>query len=261
MRDSKFIDEFNYDDVVFDDRDYGCYDPTPKEEELIEKNNKIIPEVKSKLRDKMIEVPDIIYRCSGIKVLGKRLKSLIFTTDVAILKNNNAQATIAVYPFTPQLAVMDAIIEVSSVPTFVGVGGGPTPPKRAIDLALHAELKGAYGVVLNAPTKIETIKAVADYVDIAVICTVASMEEDFMKKIEAGANILNVSGGKNTPELVEKIRKTVGEEFPIIATGGPSDEAIISTITAGANAITFTPPTTAEIFAKVMESYRTELKD
>lgn len=242
-------------------RDYGHYSPTPAEEKLIEKHNKIIPEVESKLRDKMIKVPEIIYRSSGIKVLGKRLKSLIFTTDVAILKNNNAQATIAVYPFTPQLAVTDAIIEVSSVPTFVGVGGGPTPPNRAIDLALHAELKGAYGVVLNAPTKIETIKAVADHVDIAVISTVASLDDDFMKKIRAGANILNVSGGKDTPELVAKIRRELGPEFPIIATGGPSDETIISTITAGANAITYTPPTTAEIFEKVMASYRIKLEN
>lgn len=244
-----------------EERDYGHYSPTAAEEKLIEKHNRVIPEVESRLRGKMIKVPEIIYRSSGIKVLGKRIKSLIFTTDVAILKNNNAQATIAVYPFTPQLAVTDAIIEVSSVPTFVGVGGGPTPPRRAIDLALHAELKGAYGVVLNAPTKLETIKAVAENIDIAVICTVASLDEDFMKKVEAGANILNISGGKHTPELVAKVRKEVGEDFPIIATGGPSDESIINTITAGANAITYTPPTTAEIFEQVMDSYRVKLED
>lgn len=242
-------------------RDYGTHIITETEEKQIAKSTKIIPEVHSQLRSKMIKIPEIIYRASGIKVLGKRIKSLIFTTDVAIMKNNNAEATIGVYPFTPQLAVMDAVIEVSSVPAFVGVGGGPTPPQRAVDLALHAELKGAYGVVLNAPTKLETIRAVANNVDIAVVCTVASLEEDFMKKVEAGANILNISGGKNTAKLVKKVRDTLGPKFPIIATGGPTDETILETIIAGANAITFTPPTSAEIFEKVMASYRTELID
>lgn len=242
-------------------RDYGHHIISETEERQIEKSNKIIPEIHSKLRGKMITLPDIIYRASGIKVLGKRIKSLIFTTDVAIMKNNNAQATIGVYPFTPQLAVIDAVIEVSSVPAFVGVGGGPTPPRRAVDLALHAELKGAYGVVLNAPTKLETIRAVADNVDIAVVCTVASLNEDFMKKVEAGANIINVSGGKDTAVIVGKIRDALGPEFPIIATGGPKDETIVDTIIAGANAITYTPPTTAEIFEGVMEGYRTKLEE
>lgn len=242
-------------------RPYGNHVITKQEELQIEKVTKIIPEVESKLRGKMIKVPEIIYKCSGIKVLGRRIKSLIFTTDAAIIKNNNAQATIGVYPFTPQLAVMEAVIELSSVPAFVGVGGGPTPPKRAVDMALAAELKGAYGVVLNAPTKLETIKAVADNVDIAVVCTVASVNDDFMKKVQAGANILNISGGKETAQIVRKVRETLGPEFPIIATGGPTDETILETIMAGANAITYTPPSTAEIFEVVMESYRDKIED
>lgn len=242
-------------------RSYGNHVITKQEEVQIEKVTKIIPEVESKLRGKMIKVPEIIYKCSGIKVLGKRIKSLIFTTDAAIIKNNNAQATIGVYPFTPQLAVMEAVIELSSVPAFVGVGGGPTPPKRAVEMALTAELKGAYGVVLNAPTKLETIKAVAENVDIAVVCTVASVNDDFMKKVKAGANILNISGGKDTAKIVKNVREKLGPEFPIIATGGPTDETILETIMAGANAITYTPPTTAEIFEVVMESYRDKIED
>lgn len=242
-------------------RSYGNHVIAKQEEVQIEKVTKIIPEVESKLRGKMIKVPEIIYKCSGIKVLGKRIKSLIFTTDAAIIKNNNAQATIGVYPFTPQLAVMEAVIELSSVPAFVGVGGGPTPPQRAVDMALSAELKGAYGVVLNAPTKLETIRAVADNVDIAVVCTVASVSDDFMKKVDAGANILNISGGKDTAKIVKKVRETLGPEFPIIATGGPTDETILETIMAGANAITYTPPSTAEIFEVVMDSYRDKIED
>lgn len=230
-------------------------------DETILKKSKFVPEVESKLRGKMIHVPESIYRCSGIKVLGKRIKSLIFSTDVAIIKNNNADSTIAVYPFTPQLAVMEAILTTSSVPVFTGVGGGPTPVIRAVAMALQAELMGAYGVVLNAPTKNDMIREVAKNLDIPVICTVASIEDDYKGKIHAGASILNISGGKHTADLVRKIRQDIGETFPIIATGGPTDEYILQTIEAGANAITYTPPTSAEIFAKVMASYRHVLED
>ena len=44
--------------------------------------------------------------------------------------------------------------------------------------------------------------------------------------------------------------------MPIIATGGPTDESITATIEAGANAITWTPPSCAEIFRGIMERYR-----
>lgn len=236
--------------------EYGYYIPTETEEKAINKQSKFIPEVKSKLRDKSIKVPEAIYRCSGIKVLGQRLKSFVFTTDVAIIQNCNAQGILSVYPFTPQLSVMESILNVSSTPVFTGVGGGPTPMNRVINMAMQAELKGAHGVVLNAPTRNQVIREVAEHIDIAIVCTVASAEDDYMGKVAAGGNIINVSGGKDTAKTVKQIRKDLGPEFPIIATGGPNDESIYETIMAGANAITYTPPTTAEIFAEVMASYR-----
>jgi hypothetical protein len=41
-----------------------------------------------------------------------------------------------------------------------------------------------------------------------------------------------------------------------VAGGGPTEESIIKTIKAGANAITYTPPTSAEIFRNLMNKYR-----
>ena len=102
-----------------------------------------IPEIKSQLRSRIISVPEVIYRATGIKILGTRIKSLLFSTDVAIIKNTNAHSIIAVYPFTPQLSITQAILEVAPVPVFVGVGGGLTTGKRAVDIALHAVLLGA----------------------------------------------------------------------------------------------------------------------
>ena len=41
-----------------------------------------------------------------------------------------------------------------------------------------------------------------------------------------------------------------------MASGGNTDELIAETIAAGANAITYTPPTTNEMFKKIMVKYR-----
>lgn len=217
-----------------------------------------VPEIQSKLRSRIIAVPPVIYKATGIKILGTRIKSLLFSTDVAIIKNTNANSIIAVYPFTPQLSITHSILEVAAVPVFVGVGGGLTTGKRSIDIAWQAELMGAYGVVVNAPTKNEVIMEMKERIDIPIIATVVSPNDDIKGKIEAGASILNVSGGANTVALVEQIRREFGPEFPIIATGGPTDESILRTIEAGANAITYTPPSSADIFSDVMDNYRKE---
>ena len=118
-----------------------------------------------------------------------RIKSLIFSTDIAIIRNCNADAVLAVYPFTPQQIIADAIVSTSSMPVFryagssfpkvsffrsqavsfpakifaysidsismpvfCGVGGGTTTGARVVMLAKDAEALGATAVVVNAPT-------------------------------------------------------------------------------------------------------------
>ncbi len=55
--------------------------------------------------------------------------------------------------------------------------------------------------------------------------------------------------------MVRKVR-ALYPEIPLIATGGPTDETIATVIEAGANAVTYTPPTNGEIFKELMEKYR-----
>ena len=222
------------------------------------KNAKYIPEIKGTLRSHMIELPLVIREASGIIIFGKRIKSIVFTTDVAIIRNTNADAVIAVYPFTPQPVITHAILETAGVPVFCGVGGGITTGQRVVNLALDAEFQGAMGVVVNAPTPNETIKMMRKTIDIPIIVTVVTENHDFKGRLEAGVSIFNVSGAKNTPRIVRKIRSEF-PEVPIIATGGTSEESILETISAGANAITFTPPTPGEIFSGIMDRYRDTL--
>ena len=208
---------------------------------------------------KKVEVPKEIYQASGINIFAKRIKSLMFSTDVALIKNSNADGVIAVYPFTPQLSITQAIIEVSPSPVFCGVGGGLTTGQRSIDIALHAELNGAFGVVLNAPTPNALIMEMKKRIDIPIVITVVSEKEDIAARIKAGVSIFNVSGGAKTASIVSKIRNEF-PEMPIIATGGPTPESILETINAGANAITYTPPSSGELFSQIMENYRGGLK-
>lgn len=222
---------------------------------MVKKENKFIPQIKGTLRDHVVELPGVIRECTGIKIFGKRIKSFLFSTDVALIRNTNADAIIAVYPFTPQPLITQALVMAADVPVFCGVGGGITQGKKVINLALDAEFKGAMGVVVNAPTSNEVVRGIRDTVDIPVIVTIVSDDEDISKRIEAGTTIFNVSGGKNTAKIVRNIRAKY-PEFPIIATGGPTDETIRETIEAGANAITFTPPTSASIMGELMDDYR-----
>ncbi len=218
-------------------------------------NKAAAPKVSGTLRKFALRVPEVIFGCSGIIIFGKRIKSIVFSTDVSIIRNVNADAVIAVYPFTPQPIITQALMQAADIPVFAGVGGGLTQGVRVYNLALHAEFQGAMGVVVNAPTSNEVIKTVSEAIDIPVIVTIVNDNDDIDARIEAGATIFNVSAASNTPKIVRKIRERY-PDFPIIATGGPTDESIKQTIQAGANAISWTPPSSAEVFKDIMSAYR-----
>ena len=201
------------------------------DEVYIEK--KLPNRVDGTLRKFALRVPECIYKCSGIIVFGKRIKSLVFSTDLSIIRNVNADAIMAVYPFTPQPVITQALLTAADIPVFSGVGGGLTQGQRAINLAMFAEMQGATGVVV----------------------TVARKETDFEARLKAGADIFNVSAASDTPELVRRI-KDAHPDVPVIATGGPTEESIMQTIAAGANAITWTPPSNGEVFRDIMAAYR-----
>ena len=214
-----------------------------------------MPRVESSLRHQILKMPEATYEASGIVVNGRRIKSFVFTTDLAIIRNCDADAVFAVYPFTPQQAISEAIIKAAYVPVFCGVGGGTTKGIRTVRIAKDVESQGAMGVVLNAPISNPNLMAVARAIDIPVVITVVSGETNIARRLDAGASILNVAGAAETPRIVRKIREQF-PEIPIIASGGNTNETIRETIRAGANAITYTPPSTCELFKATMSKYR-----
>ncbi|WP_158977471.1 hydrolase [Cellulophaga sp. L1A9] len=216
-----------------------------------------IPSFGSRLRRNIVTVPEIIDQCSGISVFGQVLKSFLFSTDVAIIRNTNANAIIAVYPFTPQPVISNALILAADKPIFCGVGGGLTTGIRSLELAIHAEFQGAMGVVLNKPTPNSLIAELKEKIDIPVTITIVSDKDDIRGRIKAGVDIFNVSGAGKTTDIIKRI-KDINPDVAILATGGKSEDTILEAIEAGANAISYTPPSTGELFKEIMTRYRDE---
>ena len=141
----------------------------------------------------------------------------------------------AVVPYMEK-AGQGSIVNIDSI-------GGLTSGERSVRLAVEAEHQGAFGVVVNAPIPAEVITSIKRHVDIPVVATIVSPHQDVAQRLQAGADILNVSAAADTPALVARLRESY-PDVPIIATGGPTDQSIRSTITAGANAVTYTPTET-----------------
>lgn len=211
--------------------------------------------VEGRLTSSVVRVPPQVRDCSGIMVNGRRLKSFAYSTDVAVIHNTNADAILAVYPFTGHPQIMKAIQSVAKAPVFTGVGGGTTTGHRVLELAMFAEMQGMMGVVLNAPSPVETVERVVATVDIPVVVTVLEWDDFARAKVEAGARIVNVAAGRRTAEVVRAAREEY-PDLPIIATGGNSPESIRATIEAGANALSWTPPSAPELQGMMMDQYR-----
>lgn len=222
-------------------------------------NDKDRPVLQSEFRTDLILTPEAIRRASGIIINGRRYKSFLFSSDVATIMYTDADAILAVYPYTPHPSIIKALSIVAPSPLVAGVGGGVTQGKRSVNIALFADAYGCTAVVLNAAANAETLKAVYEEIDIPVIYTVIAEDQDISGHIAAGASVLNISGGKDTIKIVKKVRAEY-PDIPIIATGGGKEKHILETIAAGANAISYTPPSTRDVFQKNMNKYREDLE-
>ena len=216
--------------------------------------------IDGRLRKAALRMPDEIEEASGFTLFGRRIKSLIYTSDVAVIRNSNADAVFAVYPFTPQPAITQALLTVAECPVFVGVGGGTTTGKRSVQMAAVSEMQGAAGCVVNSPATAEMVEHITNIADIPVIATVVRCDDDAHAKVRAGAKILNIAAGKNTPQVLRELREHY-PNLPLIAPGGKTPESIRETIAAGANAIIWTPPSAQQLQTDMMQRYRKMKED
>lgn len=211
--------------------------------------------IEGRLTSPIARVPEEVACCPGITIKGRNIRSLAYTTDVAVIRNCNADAILAVYPFTGEPIITQALMTVAQQPIFVGVGGGTTTGSRVVELAMMAEMQGAAGVVLNAPASAETVESTMAVIDIPVMATVLADDETVDDKILAGAAILNVAAGARTAEVVASIRAR-HPEMPIVASGGKTAQSILATVEAGADAVSWTPPSAQDLQHAMMDRYR-----
>ncbi|MFT8639103.1 MAG: dioxygenase [Bifidobacterium sp.] len=213
--------------------------------------------VEGRLTSPVARVPESTASAGGITIKGHTIKTFAYTTDAAVIRNTNADAILAVYPFTGEPVITQALLIVAQQPVFVGVGGGTTTGTRVVELAMVAEMQGAAGVVINSPAPAETVEAAMNSIDIPVIATVTADDEITEEKILAGAAIINVAAGANTTSVVRGIRAH-HPEIPILASCGSTDINIASTLEAGADALTWTPPSAQLLQTQMMARYRGE---
>ena len=206
--------------------------------------------------DKKLNPPDIIReRCPGIELGGTLVKSILFSTDLAIIENTRCDAVLAVYPFAPSLALMEALMDFTKKPVICGVGGGLTKGNFSLQMAMEAEKLGAAAVIVNQPFPDADLKKLSEAISIPVIASVSNLQVDFAAKLNNGAQIINFTGGKENGALIKKLKSDFPEQ-PFICTGGKKHIDVQSAIDAGASAVVLVPPTTAELFRSVMDVYR-----
>lgn len=211
--------------------------------------------IEGRLRKAPLRVPEGYGECTGFTLFGRRIRSLLYSTDVAVIRNSNADAIFAVYPFTAQPAITQALLTVAEAPLFVGVGGGTTTGRRAAELAAVSEMQGAAGVVLNSPATPDMVAQVVSTVDIPVVASITRFDDVARQKVEAGARIINVAAGRNTAAVIRELREAY-PNLPILATGGKTPEVTGATVKAGANALIWAPPSITELQRDMMVRYR-----
>lgn len=212
-------------------------------------------EIENRFAQGTLRVPNISSTCRGIRVKGRVIRTFVFSTDLAIIRNCDADAVLAVYPFTCQPTITQALLHYAERPVFTGVSGTKTRGFRSVELATFSEMQGASGVVVNRTSDCETVRSLTEAVDIPIVVTAYEMDDDTRAMIESGAHIVNVAAGRNTPEVVAQVRAAY-PDMPIIASGGKDEDSMRATIEAGADALIWSPPSLHELERAMMAANR-----
>ena len=162
---------------------------------------------RARAHESVLAVPEVMRTAPGIAIQGRKIRSLVFSTDLAVICHCDADAVLAVYPFTCQPAITQALVAASQRPVFNGVGGSITQGERCVEAALHSEMSGVAAVVVNTSIPVESISALVEKVAVPVCVTACAADDVVRRQIAAGASIVNVAAGSRTPQVVEALRR------------------------------------------------------
>jgi len=205
---------------------------------------------------KELSTPALIQEhCLGITLKDRTIKSILFSTDLALIENNDSDAVLAVYPFAPSVNIMKTLINFSDKPVICGIGGGITQGNTALQMAIEAEKLGAAAVIVNQPFKNKDIRKIKKHITIPLISSISSLDINLKKRVESGVSIFHVTGGSNTVAIIEHIKENF-PDIPYICTGGKNIGHLQTAIKSGTHAVVLTPPSNGDLFKNIMQNYR-----
>lgn len=208
-----------------------------------------------KLTASKFEIPEAITESPGIPVGTDRIKSVLLSTDLSYIANLNIDSVLVIHPFETTEKLNTTIQEFCEGPVFLGIGGGFRQKEHMMKLAVSADKNGADGIVISRPTDPNIIKKIRGKVSSKLIYSILIEGENIHQLVDAGVDMFNVSTGENTAKTIQSIRQDY-PDIPIMANGGPFDSTIRATITAGADAIVYNPPTATEMMRSLFDKFR-----
>lgn len=194
-------------------------------------------------------------KCKGILLDDQLVKSILFSTDLALIENNDCDAILAVYPFPPSKKIMKSLIEFSNKPVICGIGGGITQGSIALNMAVEAEQLGASAVIVNQPFRNSDILKIRKKISIPILSSVSALNFNFKERIESGVSFFHITGGQNTTRIIEHIKENF-PDIPFICTGGKLMSDLKEVIAKEVSGVVLTPPSNGDLFKKIMHNYR-----
>lgn len=144
---------------------------------------------RARAHESVLSVPEVMRTAPGIAIQGRKIRSLVFSTDLAVICHCDADAVLAGVPLhLPAWHHPGARGRVPA-PVFNGVGGSITQGERCVEAALHSEMSGVAAVVVNTSIPVESISALVEKVAVPV-CVTACAADDVVQpsRIAAGAS-------------------------------------------------------------------------
>ena len=114
-----------------------------------------------------LRVPDEIEEATRFSLFGRRIRSMLYSTDVAVIRNANADAVFAVYPFTAPAGHHPGAPHGRRVPRVRGrrrrhdAGQALRPARRG-----PPRCRARRGVIVNSPASAEMVSQIVGIVDI-----------------------------------------------------------------------------------------------
>ena len=157
---------------------------------------------RARAHESVLSVPEVMRTAPGIAIQGRKIRSLVFSTDLAVICHCDADAVLAVYPFTCQPAITQALVEKVAVPVCVTA--------CAADDVVHRQIAAGASIVnvaagARTPQVVEALRW--EYPDLPIIATGGPTDDAIRATIAAGADAVSW-----TPPAIADLEREVMEK-------------------------------------------------